>query len=130
MTRTPGPTGSGPDPEKWDFCQIYLLPGFWGRGVILHLFGIGTTRQTKHRERNFDFWPMARENGPEGWAGRGGQPKFWNFNISYKKDPSLNKWPVAFGFMQLFDPTHPEGSRGTPGSQEGENQESKSGYFI
>ena len=32
VTRTPGPAGSGPDPEKAGFRQIYLLRGFWGRG--------------------------------------------------------------------------------------------------
>ena len=87
VTRTPGPAGSGRDPEKAGFRQIYLLRGFWGRGVVLHLFGIGTTRRTKHCERNFDFWPRAGENGAgrRGW--RGGQPKFWNFNIFYKRDP-------------------------------------------
>ena len=28
VNQTPGPTGSGLDPEKGGFCQIYLLPGF------------------------------------------------------------------------------------------------------
>ena len=87
VTRTPGPAGSGPDPEKAGFRQIYLLRGFWGRGVVSHLFGIGTTRQTKRWERNFDFWPTAGENGAgrRGWPG--GRQKFWNFNIFYKRDP-------------------------------------------
>ena len=38
-----------------DFRQIYLLRGFWSRGVVLHLFEIGTTRQRKYWEENFDF---------------------------------------------------------------------------
>ena len=29
---TLGPPGSGPDPEKGGFCQIFLLWGFWGYG--------------------------------------------------------------------------------------------------
>jgi len=113
VTWTPGPTGSGPDPEKAGFHQIYLLRGFWGRGVVSHLFGIGTTRQIKCWERNFDFWPTARENraGRRGWPG--GQQKFWNFNIFYKRDPCLNRAPIIFCFLQLFDPTHPEGPTGT-----------------
>ena len=79
VTRTPGPAGSGPDPEKAHFRQIYLLRGFWGRGVVSHLFGIRTTRQTKRWERNFDFWPTAGENG----AGRRGWPGAdKNFGIS------------------------------------------------
>ena len=83
----PGPAGSGPDPEKTGFRQIYLLRGFWGRGVVSHLFGIGTTRQTKCWERNFEFWPTAGENGAgrRGWPG--GRQKFWKFNIFYKRDP-------------------------------------------
>ena len=87
VTRTPRSAGSGPDPEKARFRQIYLLQGFWGRGVVSHLFGIGTTRQTKRWERNFDFWPTAGENGAgrRGWPG--GRQKFWNFNIFYKRDP-------------------------------------------
>ena len=71
VTRTPGPAGSGRDPEKAGFRQIYLLRGFWGRGVVLHLFGIGTTRQTKRWERNFIFGPRPEKTGPEGGAGRG-----------------------------------------------------------
>ena len=34
-----------PNPKKWAFCEIYLLPGFWGKGVILCLYGNGTTKQ-------------------------------------------------------------------------------------
>ena len=52
---TPGPSGSGPDPEKGGFCQFYLLLGFWSREVVSYLFRIGTTRQTKCLKRNFDF---------------------------------------------------------------------------
>ena len=92
---TPRTSGSGPDPEKAGFCQIYLLQGFRGRGVVSHLFGIGTTRQTKRWERNFDFWPTAGENGAgrRGWPG--GRPKFWNFNISYKRDPpKIRRWSL------------------------------------
>ena len=70
VAQTPGPAGSGPDPEKAGFHQIYLLQGFWGRGVVSHLFRIGTTRHTKHWEQNFDFWYTAGENG----AGRRGWP--------------------------------------------------------
>ena len=129
VTLTPGTSGSGPDPEKAGFCQIYLLRGFWGKGVVSHLFGIGTTMRTKRWERNFEFWPTAGENGAgrRGWPG--GRPKFWNFDIFYIIDPSLSQAPVALGFMQLFDPKHPAGSRGTPGSWVGENQKSKLGYF-
>jgi hypothetical protein len=84
---TPRPSGSGPNPEKGGFCQIYLLPGFWGSGVVSYLFGTGRTRRKKCWERNFEFWPTAWENeaGRRGWPW--GWPKFWNFNIFYKSDP-------------------------------------------
>ena len=124
VTRTPGPSGSGPHPEKGGFCQIYLLRGFWGRGLCC-IFS-----ESGQWERNFEFWPTARENGAGRQSWPGGRPKFWNFNISYKRDPPENRAPVTFGFMQHFDPTHPEGSRGTTGSQEGVNQKSKLGYFL
>ena len=79
VTWTPRPSGSGPNPEKGLFRQIYLLPGFQGRGVVSHLFGTGRTRRKKCWERNFDFRPAARENGARrrGWLG-GHQ----NFEIS------------------------------------------------
>ena len=119
---TPGPSGSGPDPEKWVFCQIYLLPGFWGRGVVLHLFGIGTTRQTKCWERNFDFWPMAGENG----AGRRGWPGAdKNFGIStffIKGTPAKigrQSFSVLCNFLIRRTPRAPRVPRGPGGSQEG-----------
>jgi len=87
VTRTPGPTGSGSDPEKGGFRQIYLLPGFSSCGVVSYLFGIGMTRATKRWERNFEFWPSAGENwaGRCGWAGL--RKKFWNFHFFHKRDP-------------------------------------------
>jgi hypothetical protein len=87
VTWTPRPSGSGPNPEKGLFRQIYLLPGFQGRGVVSHLFGTGRTRRKKCWERNFDFRPAARENeaGRRGWPG--GPPKFWNLNIFHKRNP-------------------------------------------
>jgi hypothetical protein len=87
VTWTPRPSGSGPNPEKGLFRQIYLLPGFRGRGVVSYLFGNGRTRRKKCWERNFDFLPRALENGAgrRGWLG--GRPKFWNFNNFYKRDP-------------------------------------------
>ena len=84
VTRTPGPAGSGPDPKKVGFRQIYLLRGFWSRGVVSHLFGIRTTRQTKRCKRNFEFRPTARENG----AGRRGWPgadQKFGFSIFFMK---------------------------------------------
>ena len=63
VTRTQGPSGLGLDPQKGGFCQIYLLPGFWGRWVVSHLFRIGTMRQTKLWKLNFDLLPTAQENG-------------------------------------------------------------------
>ena len=80
VTRTPGPSGSGPDPQKGGFCQIYHLSGFWGRGVMSHLFQIGTTWRTKQRwEQNFDFLPTAQDNGAGRWGWPGGNQ---NFGIS------------------------------------------------
>ena len=57
-------------------CKYFLggllaLQGFWGRGVVLHLFRIGTTRQTKCWEQNLRFGPRPEKTGPENGAGRG-----------------------------------------------------------
>ena len=109
-----GPAGSGPDSEKASFRQIYLLQGFWGRGVVSHLFGIGTTKQTERWEPNFDFWPTAGENaaGRPGWPG--GQLKLWKFKHFLLKGPQLKLGANHFLFYATFDPTHPEGPAGTP----------------
>ena len=72
VTRTPGPSGSGPDPEKWGLRQIYLLRGFEAGGVVSYLFGIGRTTPTKCWERNFDFRPSAKNNGASGRGLPGG----------------------------------------------------------
>ena len=114
---TPGPSGSGPDPEKWVFCQIYLLPGFWGRGVVLHLFGIGTTRQKKCWERNFDFWPTARENGAgrRGWPG--GDQNFGISTFLIKGTPhKIRRWSllVLCNFLIRRTPRAPGVSQGYP----------------
>ena len=120
VNQTPRPTGSGPDPEKWGFRQIYLLPGFWSEGVVSYLFGIKTTRRKKRWERNFEFRPMAGEN----WAERPGRPvrrqKFWNLDFFHKRDPrSFGPW-VDSGTMRWGHRTHPGGPRGPargPGGQ-------------
>ena len=72
VTRTPGPSGSGPDPEKWGLRQIYLLRGFVAGEVVSYLFGIGRTRLAKCWERNFDFRPSAEINGAGGRGRPGG----------------------------------------------------------
>ena len=82
----PWPSGSGPDPQKGGFCQIYLLRGFWGKRVKSYLFGNRTMRWTKRCKRNFEFRPTARENraGRRGWQGAN-----QNFGISiffYKRN--------------------------------------------
>ena len=58
------------------------------------------------------------------------RPKFLNFIIFYKRDPSKNWALAAFGLMQLFDPTHPEGPTGTPGSLEVRKSKVKFGVFF
>jgi len=82
--------GSGSDPKKGGFRQIYLLPGFSSCWVVSYLFGIGMTKATKCWERNFEFGPPAREN----WGGRcvwaGLRKFFWNFHFFHKRDPCWN----------------------------------------
>ena len=97
VARTRRSAESGRDPKKAGFRQIYLLRGFWGREALSHLIKIGTTRRAKCWERNFDFLPTAGENraGRQGWLGGG--PKLWNFNILYKKGPSIYQVPVPGG---------------------------------
>ena len=79
VTRTQEPSGSGLDPQKGGFCQIYLLPGFWGRWVVSHLFRIGTMRQTKLWKLNFDLLPTALENGVRMRAWPWGRSKILGF---------------------------------------------------
>ena len=87
VTRTPGPNGSGPDPEKRGLREIYLLRGFRTGGVVSHLFGKRRTGPTKCWERNFDFLPGPGTNGP-GSPGRSGRrQKFWNSDFFHKRDP-------------------------------------------
>ncbi len=99
VTQTPRPSGSGLDPKKEGFYQIYLLGGFWG--VVLHLFRIGTTRQKKHRKRNYDLWSWPEKTGPEGGAGRGA---ILNFGISifFKKGTPLKLGADRFLFHATF----------------------------
>ena len=87
VTRTPGPSGLGPDPEKWGLREIYLLRGFRAVGVVSHLFGKRRTGPTKCWERNFEFLPAPGKNGP-GSPGRSGRrQKFWNSDFFHKRDP-------------------------------------------
>ena len=56
---------------------------------------------------------MARENRLESKAGHGAT-KILEFHYFFKNGTPKNQALVAFVFLQLFDPTHPEGPRGTP----------------
>ena len=64
-----------------------------------HLFGIGTRRQTKHWEQNFEFWPMAGENR----AGRPGCPGEPTKNLEFRhfvlEGPQLKS---AFGHFLFY----------------------------
>ena len=122
VTRIPRPAGSGPDPEKARFCQIYLLRGFWGRGVESHLFGIRTTRQTKRWERNFDFWPTAGENGAGSKAGLGADKNFGISTFFIKGTPAKigrRSLSVLCNFLIRRTPRAPRVPRGPGGSREG-----------
>ena len=68
---TPGPSGSGPDPEKWVFCQIYLLQGFWGRGLCRTFSESGQRGKQNVGSGILSFGPRPEKTGPEGGAGRG-----------------------------------------------------------
>ena len=131
VTRTPGPLGSGTDPEKGGFCHIYLLPEFWGWGVMLHLFGIGTTRANKML--GAEFWFLAHGPRKRGWeAGlAGGRSKFWNLTC-FTKGPPLKSGTGRILFYANFWSDAPLGLHGypRPGSQEVKNQKSKLGYFL
>ena len=39
VTRTPEPSGLGPDLEKWVLREIYLHLGFWSGGDVSYHFG-------------------------------------------------------------------------------------------
>ena len=68
---TLGPLGRGRTQKKGVSEKSISSGGFGAGGVVLHLFGSGTTRQTKCWERNFCFLPIAGENGArrQGWPG-------------------------------------------------------------
>ena len=95
-----------------------------------HLFGIRTTRQTKQWAHNFVFWLTARENGTErvGWPGA--DQNFGILIFFIKRTPAKILHQSLLVLCNFFDPTHPEGYRGTPGTWVGENQKSKLGYFL
>ena len=105
---TPRPWMSGLGPKKWVFCQIYLLPGFGGKGVVLYLFRNWETMQKKCCERNFDFQPMYRDNRARRWGWPWVQPKFWNFNIFHKRDPLYNQVTFLCNFLIWYTPKAPE----------------------
>src|SRR5574343_1781389 len=63
VTRTPDPSGPGPDPEKWVLREIYLLLGFWSGGDVSYHFGNSRTGRKKCWERNFEFLVVFGENG-------------------------------------------------------------------
>ena len=121
MTRTSWPSGSGLYPEKGGFYQIYLLWGLWGRGVVSHHFGIGTRRQRKRWERNFDFWPTAQENRAGRWGWPGGQPKFWNLNF-FKGTPSKIGRRLLFVLCNFLIRCTPRAPRVPSGPGRDENQ--------
>ena len=116
VTQSPGPSGSGPDPKKGGLCQIYLLWMFWGRWVVSHLFGIRIMRRTKLWEHNFNFGPMAQENGAErrGWLG--GQTKFLEFQYFFMKGTPAKIWPRSHLVLCNFlIPRTPRAPVVTPG---------------
>ena len=84
----PKALGVRPGLRKREILPNLSPPGFWGRGVVSHLFGIRTMRQTKRGEQNFNFRPTPQGNVAhrQGWRG-GGAANIWNFNIYYKRDP-------------------------------------------
>ena len=87
-----GPSWSGLDLKNRLFRQIYLLPGFWGLGVVSYLFGNRRARQKKCWEHKFYFWPTPRENGYR-------RPtQILEFQIFHKSDP-CGYWMPTF----LFD---------------------------
>ena len=79
VTRTPRPSGSGPDPKKGGFCQIYLLRGFWGRGSCCTFSELGQRGKQNVGSGILIFGPRPVKTGPEGGAGRGADK---NFGIS------------------------------------------------
>ena len=106
--------GTGPGLENGHFCQIYLLRGFWVWGVVSYLFGIGRTKQRVCWERNFEFQPLAGNNGAarQGWPA--GQRKFWISGFFNKSDPHWNQILRHFCDMQLFDSGPSWGPAGLP----------------
>ena len=108
---TPRPSGSGPDPEKCVFCQIYLLPGYWGRGVVSYLLGNGTTRQKNVGSGILIFGPGPEKTGPEGRVGHGCGQNFGISTFFIKGAPSkMRSWLfyVLCNFLIWRTPLVPE----------------------
>ena len=93
-------------------------PGFGSRGVVSHLFGIGTTRRTKLWEQNFEFWPMAQENGTRrrGWPG---VTKILEFRHFFINGTPLKSGAGCFLFYATFLSDALRGPNGYCGSRKG-----------
>ena len=72
----PGTLGIRTRPQKGLFRQIYLLPWFWGRGIVWCLLETGG----QFEKMKFDFSPRPEKMGPEGRAGQGANH---NFGVSF-----------------------------------------------
>ena len=123
----PAALGVRPRPQKSGFYQIYLLRGFWCRGVVSHHFRIGSTRQTQCWDGNFELWPTA----PNGWAGRGANQNFGfsTFCIKGTTPPKISRRLLLVICNFLIQST-PRAPRVPWGLRRGENQKSKLGYFY
>ena len=93
VTRTPGPSVSGPDPEKGGFCQIYLLRGGLGQG--------GRVTPFRNWDDILSFGLRPEKTGPEGGTGRGADQNFGNLIIFIKGTP-LKLGAGHFWFYATF----------------------------
>ena len=118
-----------PGPRKSGFLPNLSPPGVLGQGGRVAPF------RNRDNEANkllgAESWNLAhglRKRGRKAGLA-GGDQNFGNSTFFIKGTP-LKLGVGGFLLMHIFDPTHPEGPMGPPGSQGVENQKSKLGYFI
>ena len=112
---TPGPSGSGPDLEKWVFCQIYLLPEFWGGGSCHTFLESGQQGKKNVGSGIFIFGPRHKKTGPEGGAGGMGDQNFGISKFFVKgTPPKIRRWSlfVLCNFLIRGTPRAPGVPRG------------------
>ena len=130
VTRTPGPAGSGPDPEN----AKSISSGGFGAGGSCHTFSeLGQRGKQNVGSGILIFGPRPEKTRPEGGAGRGADKNFGISTFFIKGTPAkIGRWSlfVLCNFLIRRTPRAPWVPRAPGGPGRGENQKSKLGCFL